>query len=119
MVRDGVSYPDIASELDITVEEAMQLYRDHAWDHWDTGWEMTASDGGTGRFVSGVVEAWTDADDDVQVTIEEIHDSTVPLSLELADGESMMNSHASLSPDQCRELAKVLEECAEIAEGQK
>lgn len=109
----GMEWPDIAKALDTDVDEAMQRYRDQAYEHWDTGWERDAEDA-QARFTSGAIDVWADGDASIQ--IEEIH-KDIPLTIVVDDDETRTLTHADLTADQARELAAALNECADILEG--
>jgi hypothetical protein len=111
----GVSWSDIAEAHGIDVNEAMQRYRDQAYDHWDTGWHQDVEDG-QANFETGALETWLDAP--ATVSIEEVREY-VPLDIVVQGGETSVLTGAELSPEQARGLAAVLEECADIAEGQR
>lgn len=111
--ESGMAWPEIADELGVSVDDAMQQYRDEVYDHWDTGWELDAEDGGA-RFTSGAVEVWGDGDGSVM--IEELTD-TLPLSIVVEDEDTRTLAAADLNAKQARELAAALDECADILEG--
>jgi hypothetical protein len=113
MYEAGMSWPDIAKALDTDVDEAMQRYRDLAYDHWDTGWELDAEDGAS-RFATGAIDVWRDGD--ASIRIEEIS-SDIPLAIVVDDGETRTHTHADLKAEQARDLAATLDECADILEG--
>ncbi|WP_254841107.1 hypothetical protein [Natronomonas marina] len=112
LYRDGSSWEDIADDFDITRQEAVERYRTEAWDHWTTGWTRFAS-GGSAHIESGVLQAPIDAD--AQITIEEIRDE-IPLLVRVDAGDAAATTHAYLTADGARELARTLEECADILE---
>lgn len=112
MYDSGMEWPAIAEELGTDVDDAMQRYRDQAYDHWDTGWGIEASDS-TARFDSGAVDVWTDSD--ASIRIEEVR-KQIPLTIVVEDDESRTLANANLTADKARELAATLNECAEILE---
>lgn len=119
MHESGMSWSDIAGVLGVTTDVAMAEYRKEKYDNWDIDWSFTPSNGGVGDFEAGAVR-WENGTDSVcRVTIEEIANGKVPLSLSLEEEGAETGVLASLSPDEARELSTVLDECADIAEGKK
>lgn len=112
MYESGMDWPDIADALGTDIEDAMARYREEAYDHWDTGWELDAEDG-TSRVETGAVDIWTDAE--ASVNIEEIRD-VIPLTVIVNDGETRTLAGARLSAEQARDVAATLNECADILE---
>lgn len=112
MYETGMEWPDIAKALGTDVEEAMARYRDQAYEHWDTGWERDADDG-QARVTTGAIDLWTDGD--ASVHIEEVS-KHIPLTIVVDDGETRTLTDAGLTADQARDLAAVLNECADILE---
>lgn len=111
----GEPLGDIADDLGMSNQEVAQRYRDQAYDHWDTGWSLEGNNG-QGRFTSGAVDVWQDGD--ASVEIEELH-GEVPLTIIVEDEEVRTLAHAGLDAEQARDLAQVLEECAEILESER
>lgn len=111
----GETLGDIADDLGISNQAAAQRYRDEAYEHWDTDWSLDA-DSAQGRFTSGVIDVWQDGE--ASVEIEELH-GEVPLTIIVEDDDVRTLAHAGLNAEQARELAQVLEECAEILEGER
>ena len=111
----GETLREIADDLSISPSKVAQLYRDAAYEHWDTDWSLK-SDSAQGRFTSGVVDVWQDGD--ASVEIEELH-GEVPLTIIVEDDDVRTLAHAGLNAEQARDLALVLEECAEILDGDR
>lgn len=114
----GVAWSTIAEELGVSLEQALQRYRDAAYEHWDTGWQLsTVTDGMA--FVESTDVHWDSLEPSaITVRIPEVRGDTVPLGLDVADGEMEIELTASLTPQQCRDLASALGECADIASGE-
>lgn len=112
MYDSGMAWPDIAEALGTDVDEAMQQYRDQAYDHWDTGWERDAEDG-QARVTTGAIDLWTDGD--ATVHIEEVSND-IPLTIVVEDDETRTLTDAGLTAEQARDLAAALDECADILE---
>lgn len=112
MYESGMDWPDIAESLGTDMEEAMQRYRDQAYDHWDTGWKLNVEDGNA-HVTTGAVELWEEGN--ASVKIEEIS-GDIPLATVVDDGETRTITHAGLNAEQARDLAAALNECADILE---
>jgi hypothetical protein len=114
MYESGMAWEDIARELDVRVDVALARYREQAYNHWNTGWEMKADDG-QARFTSGAVDVWSDGE--TTIHIEEIA-GNIPLTIVVDDDSTRTLTDASITADEARELAETLDECADILEDQ-
>lgn len=115
MYESGMSWEEITEELGIGLDEAMQRYRDEAYDHWDTGWTRDAADG-TSHVTTGDIDFWTDGE--ATLRIEELNEF-VPLVVEVENGETETLAQARFTAEQARDIAATLDECADIMEAKQ
>ena len=112
--ESGMSWPRIAETLGVDVDEAMARYREEAYDHWNTGWELGEIDGRS-HVQTGAVNFWEEGD--ALVLIEELNEE-IPLTVLVDSERARSTANVHLDADEARELATVLEECADILEGE-